>query len=180
MVVKDAACYAGLLDEITRGVHTTIQPSYDPLDIKITRHPHILISMSTPFQFLIQMNTSKTSISSYLLYLRENTRSVISMRGSGSLVYYPVTGYPLSLPSETLPLLPSPPACSFCDLRLLATSQRILPPFAETPLTSPFHSATSFALPNSRPHGLRTSTSCPRLRLRSIFAPTLYPTSLTP
>ena len=33
----------------------------------------------------------------------------------GSLIY-PVTGYPLFLPSETLPLLPSPPACSFCDL----------------------------------------------------------------
>ena len=29
-----------------------------------------------------------------------------------------VTGYPLSLPSKTLPLLPSPPAHSFCDLRL--------------------------------------------------------------
>ena len=27
-----------------------------------------------------------------------------------------LTGYPLSLPSKTLPLLPSPPACSFCDL----------------------------------------------------------------
>ena len=34
-----------------------------------------------------------------------------------------VTGYPLSLPSETLPSLPSPPARSFCDLRLPATSQ---------------------------------------------------------
>ena len=92
----------------------------------------------------------------------------------------PVTGYPLSLPSETLPLLPSSPARSFCDLRVLATSQRILPPFAETASTPPFHSATSFASPNSRPHGLRTPASCPRLRLRYIFAPPLYPTSLAP
>ena len=91
-----------------------------------------------------------------------------------------VTSYPLSLPSETLPLLPSPPACSFCDLRLLATSQRILPPFTETPPTSPFHSATLFASPNLRPHGLRTSASCPCLQLHYIFAPTLYPTSFAP
>ena len=91
-----------------------------------------------------------------------------------------MTGYSLSLPSKTLPLLPSPPACSFCDLRLPATSQRILPPFAETPPTSPFYSATSFASPNLRPRGLHPSASCPRLRLRYIFAPTLYPTSLLP
>ena len=91
-----------------------------------------------------------------------------------------VTGYPLSLPSETLPSLPSPPARSFCDLRLPTTSQRILPPFAETPSTLPFHSATSFASPNSRPRGLHPSASCPRLRLHYIFAPTLYPTSLAP
>ena len=92
----------------------------------------------------------------------------------------PMTSYPLSLPSETLPSLPSPPARSSCDLRLPATSQRILPPFAETPPTSPFHSATSFALPNSQPRGLHPSASCPRLRLRYIFAPTLYPTLLAP
>ena len=72
----------------------------------------------------------------------------------------PVTGYPLSLPSETLPSLPSPPARSFCDLQVLTTFQRILPPFAETSSTLPFHSATLFALPNLRPRDLRTSTSC--------------------
>ena len=94
--------------------------------------------------------------------------------------YTSVTGYPLSLPSETLPLLPSSPARSFCDLQVLATSQQILPPFAETPSTPPFHSATSFASPNSRPRGLHTPASCPRLRLCYIFAPTLYPTSLAP
>ena len=95
-----------------------------------------------------------------------------------------VTGYPLSLPSKTLPLLPSSPARSFCDLRVLATSQRILPPFAETPLTPPFYSATSFALPNLQaswsPHTRLVPSPPTLLHLRSYplpyFARTLSPT----
>ena len=71
-----------------------------------------------------------------------------------------VTGYPLSLLSKTLSLLPSPPAHSFCDLQVLATSQQILSSFAETPSTLPSHSTTLFDSANLRPHGPHTSALC--------------------
>ena len=90
----------------------------------------------------------------------------------------------INVTGDRLPTIPalqnSPPARSFCDLQVLATSQRILPPFAETPLTSPSHSTTSFVLPNLQPHGPHASASCPHFWLHSIFAPTLYPTLLAP